>query len=103
MLYASYGLLVVLDLETMGNEKKGIGMCINTNTASLLPEGMMGLVGTPERPFFIDEHWKRGEGLELKDWEAILSLSDPCDLNKALMIDLYHNWMERRALDPTCG
>ena len=42
--------------------------------------------------FFIGEDGRGGERFEFGCEEAILSSSDPCDLDKALMKGIYHNW-----------
>ena len=85
VLYESGKKLVVLDLETMKNERTDIEMQYSTNTTCVLPGGMIGLVGTNFEIFFITEDGKRGEGFAFDCEDAILSSSDPYDLEKALV------------------
>ena len=65
MLYESNGKLVILDLETIESEKTNIRVCSTANTTCIMPEGMMGLVGTDEEAFFVDEDGGRARDSSL--------------------------------------
>lgn len=89
MLYSSDDKLVILDLETMIAERTETEMWEAINTGCVVPEGMMGAVCTHKESFFVDEHGREATGTKFGFWceEAILSLSDPLDLSKALMAE----------------